>query len=382
MGSPSEHALLSPSNAHVWSICTANPTLVRQAAPLPQDDSASREGTAAHWVLARAAAGHAVGAGEITPEGHVTTEEMVQGAELAVRHMQRVGDRATTRPGWHIEEAARGPAINPECWGTPDAWFWDVNARHLHVSDYKFGFGYVEVFRNLQLSIYAALILHGLGDLALRDDTRVSLTVVQPRSFHKDGTVRSWHTTVAELRAIWHQLEMAAEEATSATPTARPGAHCEFCPARAECTANQAAGYRAADLARAPELVTLPPQALGRELAVLEEAQALLEARVSGLRARAEAALDAGAQVPGWGFERSAGREQWADPQQAILTARTLGLDINKPGAALTPRQAREKGMPAVLVQSMSARGAGTRKLVRVDSDKVALVFGTGVIDT
>lgn len=375
------HALLPPSGAHVWSICTANPTLVRRVPPLPQDDSASREGTAAHWVLARAAAGHAIGAGEITDEGHVTTDEMVLGAEMAVRHMQEVGARATTHPKWVVEQTVRNSAIHPECWGTPDAWFWDANARHLHVSDYKFGFGYVEVFRNPQLATYAALILHGLGDLALRDDTRVSLTVVQPRSFHKDGPIRHWHTTVGELRAIWHQLEMAAEEATSATPTARPGAHCDFCPARAECVANQAGSYRAADLARAPDLVTLPPQALGRELAVLEEAHALLESRVSGLRARAEAALDAGTPVPGWGFERSAGREQWADPQQAILTARTLGLDIAKPGAALTPRQAREKGMPAPLVDSMSARGAGTRKLVRVDSDKVALVFGTGVID-
>lgn len=377
----SEHALLPPSGAHVWSICTANPTLVRRVPPLPQDDSASREGTAAHWVLARAAAGHTVGAGEITDEGHVTTDEMVLGAEMAVRHMQEVGARATTHPKWVVEQTVRNSAIHPECWGTPDAWFWDVNARHLHVSDYKFGFGYVEVFRNPQLSIYAALILHGLGDLALRDDTRVSLTVVQPRSFHKDGPIRHWHTTVGELRAIWHQLEMAAEEATSATPTARPGAHCDFCPARAECVANQAGSYRAADLARAPDLVTLPPQALGRELAVLEEAQALLESRVSGLRARAEAAIDAGTAVPGWGFERNAGREQWADAQVAIQVARTLGLDIAKPGAALTPRQARDKGVPAALVDSMSARGAGTRKLVRVDSDKVALVFGTGVID-
>lgn len=381
MTAASEHALLSPSSAHIWRTCTAYPTMVLRCKPLPQDDSASREGTAAHWVLARAAAGHAIGAGEITPEGHVVTEEMVQGAELAVRHMQAVGAKATTHPRWIIEQTVRCPPISSECWGTPDAWFWDANARHLHLQDYKFGHGYVEVFRNPQLVLYAALILHEMGDLALRDDTRVSLTVVQPRSFHKDGPVRSWHCTVAELRPLWHELEMAAEEATSATPTARPGAHCEYCPARAECAALQADGYRSADRAAAPELVELPLPALGLELAVLEEARARLDARITGLQARTEAALEAGQQVPGWGFERSAGREQWADPQQAILTARTLGLDINKPGAAITPRQAREKGMPAVLVQSMSARGAGTRKLVRVDSDKVALVFGTGVID-
>lgn len=375
------HALLPPSGAHVWSICTANPTLVRRAPPLPQDDSASREGTAAHRVLARAAAGHTVGAGEITEDGHVTTEEMVLGAEMAVRHMQEVGARATVRPVWHIEETIRNAAIHPDFWGTPDCWMWDAYSRHLYVPDYKFGRLWVEVFRNPQLAGYAKLILTAIGGDALRDDTKVTLTIIQPRSFHKDGPIRHWHTTVGELRAIWHQLEMAAEEATSATPTARPGVHCDFCPARAECTANQAGGYRAADLARAPDLVTLPPQALGRELAVLEEAQALLESRVSGLRARAEAAIDAGTPVPGWGFERNAGREQWADPQVAIQVARTLGLDIAKPGAALTPRQAREKGMPAPLVDSMSARGAGTRKLVRVDSDKVALVFGTGVID-
>lgn len=375
------HAFLSPSSAHMWRYCTAGPSLIRRVTPLPEDDSASREGTAAHWVLARAMTGHAIGAGEITPEGYVVSDEMVQGAELGMRYVNKVSAQATTRPMWAVEQTVRNNTIHEQCWGTPDAWFYDVNARVLHLADYKFGYGYVEAFKNWQLTAYAALVLHGLGDLALRDDTRVQATVIQPRSFHREGPARVWRTTVAELRPLWFELQMAAEEATSATPTARPGDYCEHCPARHECPALQADAYRSADRSKLPDPLQLPAAALGLELRTLEDAAKRLQARITGLQARAEQMIGTGTAVPGWGFEQGQGREKWLNPTQAITTARALGLDIAKPAEPCTPRQARDKGMPEVMVAAMSERAPGSRKLVRVDTDKVAQVFGTGVID-
>lgn len=383
MTSASEHAFLPPSSAHLWRYCTAGPSLIRRVTPLPEDDSASREGTAAHWVLARAMTGHAIGAGEITPEGYVVSDEMVQGAELGMRYVNKVSAQATTRPMWAVEQTVRNNAIHEQCWGTPDLSFVDINARRIHIPDYKSGYGYVEVFRHPQLVTYAALIVKALQDQGYRvtDDWEVVLCVIQPRSFHREGPVRVWRTTVAELRPLWFELQMAAEEATSATPVARPGDYCEYCPARHECPALQADAYRSADRSKLPDPLQLPAPALGLELRTLEDAAKRLQARITGLQARAEQMIGTGTAVPGWGFEQGQGREKWHNPTQAITTARALGLDIAKPAEPCTPRQAREKGMPETLVGAMSERAPGSRKLVRVDSDKVAQVFGTGVID-
>lgn len=364
------HTPYSPSGAPIWIECPTQPAMEAAVEPLPEDDTASREGTAAHWAMAQLMAGITVGRGEFTPDGEVISDEMVEGAQLFVDTCTNLGKRMTVRPMWHVEEFVPGPAGRG---GTPDAWLHDVNANVLYVLDYKFGHGIVEVFENWQLLEYAGLLLQRLKIDANR--TRVVMVVVQPRAFHRDGTVRSWDVGGMHLRDYWHRLDMAAEDGMSGHAKARPNRYCGYCRARHACPALQADAYRAADLAQQALPLVLGPAAVGLELSMLTDAAKRLHARIEGLATQGEAMARTGTLVPGWVMEDAPGREVWTDARRAIQLAKTCGLDISKPEASITPAQARQAGMPAALVAHVSGRPKAGKKFARLDESLARRIF-------
>lgn len=374
------HALLSPSSAHAWRICAGMPTLLRRIVnPLPRDDTASREGTAAHWAAAEMLADRMVAEGQITPDGVVLTAEMLQSAELFVDTVRQVLDRATSRPtptNHGIEQRLAG--YGPDRFGTPDAWLWDVNGQVLDIVDFKHGFDIVEVFENWQALDYAGMLRQ---QLQLPDTARVRITIVQPRAPHRDGPVRTWTTTIGALHTYWHQLDMAADEATSATPQLRPNPACRRCDARHECPALQVDAYRSAQVSAEAMPLALSDEALGLEIAHLTDAAERLKGRLSGLQAQADAALRGGRRVPGWTLEPGQTRLAWTVP---VVQIKALGLMAGKPLVTeepITPTQARAllKGTPHVaVVDAMSARPPAAMKLARDDGSEARRVFGAG----
>lgn len=372
----SEHAFLPPSGAGAWVHCGAWPHMNQRFPREPTDDT--REGEAAHDCAALMLAGVPIGEGEtIAATGYVVTADLLEGADLYVDEIdKRLARYNLNRSALVVERRVEIPRVNPANWGTPDTWFYAPEASTLEVLDFKFGFKTVEAFENWQLVDYAAGIL---SELVLtrnirEHETRVVLTVVQPRSYHAGGSVRTWETSAVELRPYVQRLNAAALAALAPTQIAQVGDHCEHCSGRAACPTLQASAYNAADLAGASAVVELTPHAAALELRLLERASRRLEARVTGLRETVEAKLRRGEPVPFYRLAQTPGRQTWAKPPAEVLAlGRVLGVDVAKPGL-LTPLQAITAGLPESVVTAFSTRPRAT-KLVAETAADAAKVF-------
>lgn len=376
--SDAQHSDLAPSSAARWVAC---PGSVRLEALYPEDSAsdASREGTAAHWALSEMLNGRVVAEGQLTPDNFVLTTEMVEGAEDVVRWIHRlIAQHKGETPRMFVEHRVEVNRVHRKCWGTLDLALYFEQAQHLYVSDYKFGHGWVEVFENWQLLTYLAGMLEALGVSGTQNDSlRVVLGVAQPRSYHPDGALRTWHLTPTEARPYIVRLGAAAMKALEPDAECVVNAECDHCRARHACPALQARGLAAIDYSRAAVPFDLPPLALGLELASVRAALKALTARETGLAGQAEALIKGGERVPFWAIESAAGNLAWKVPAAEVITlGGMLGIDLKKPVAAITPTQARERGLDPDLLDAYAERPAGKAKLVLRDDASARKVFG------
>jgi len=378
----SEHAFLAPSSAARWVRCAFSPTL-EAAYPEKEQSPKSLEGTAAHWAVQMLLQGAPVAIDTQAPNGVSVTEEMLEAAVMVQEDIvQTLGD------GWReklvIEKRVDIKRVHESAnWGTPDYRAWTTlgdGRLKLFVWDFKYGHGIVEAFENWQLIDYTAGILGEAQINGLQDqNTVVDMRVIQPRAFHRDGPVRSWMVVASDLRSHINRLSMAADDAMSATPTASPHpVACENCQGRHACEALQRAAYFAADYGQQAGALDLTPHALGLELRALSRAHALLEARMTGLQAQAEALLRTGKLVPFWMIETKPGNLAWTKPVAEVLAlGQMMGLDLAKPVDAITPAQAKKAGLPDALVNTYAARPTGSAKLKPDDGSKARLTFSS-----
>jgi len=383
----SAHAFLAPSAAARWVRCALSASL-EAAYPESEASPQSLEGTAAHWAVEMLLRGTPVAVDTQAPNGVAITQEMLEGAILVRDDIVR-----QLGPDWQsrlfIEHRVEIPRVHPQNWGTPDyrAWGRLPDGRlKLWLWDYKFGHGIVEAFENWQLIDYfAGCLSEAKIDGLQEQNTVVDLRVIQPRAYHRDGPVRSWMVLATDLRGHVNRLAMAAEDATSISPTASPHPEaCENCKGRHACEALQRASYFAADKGQSFGALELKPHALGLELRALKRAQALLDARVSGLEAEAVATIKRGQLVPFWMLESSPGRLAWNKPDAEVLAlGAMLGLDLAKPVEPITPTQAKAaakaKKIPETIVDSFASRPAGAAKLIFDNGARAALTFSSSV---
>ena len=116
--------------------------------------------------------------------------------------------------------------------GTADALI--LSKQRIAVIDLKSGKWPVDVENNTQLMIYALGALSRYGD----ENTTMEITIVQPRSWHKDGPVRTWDVSAEDLVDwAYGTLKPACDLAEEETPQEILGDHCRFCNGKAMCVA-------------------------------------------------------------------------------------------------------------------------------------------------
>jgi hypothetical protein len=375
------HAFLPPSGAAAWVECALWPTM-NQRFPELEEGVEAAEGTAAHWVFGEQLYQRPVDVGHIAANGVPVTLEMLEGADTYVEEVSRAYASLRSVSHYNVEQRVAIPAVHANNWGTPDTWLFGHNATsgraRLIVLDYKFGHEFVEVFENWQLVDYASGILDALEVDGLADEfIDVEFVVVQPRSYHKDGTVRRWSTTARELRPLVNKLAGAAEAAHMPKPVARPTPKaCKHCPGRHSCEALQREAYFAADVAGMSTPVEMSVDAMGLELRMLQRAQKLLEARASGLAEQLEHALAGGQASPYFALAPGESKLVWSKPAEEVLALGQLaGVDLAKPREPVTPTQAKKLLDPA-LVAMYSDRTRAALKLTPVDTVGARKVFG------
>ena len=362
------HARVAPSSLARVIQCPGSLKLSEPFLDAPESESAA-EGTGAHWVAAEFADGNVISAGTFAPNKIEVDEEMIAGAWL---FLEALGGPGMTETAIKVER------IHPtECWGTPD--FFSIKETRpalLRLVDYKYGHKLIEVWENWQLIAYAIGIMDTYG---MRDDeVDLELVIVQPRCFHTDGAIRTWKCKGSDLRPLAIRAEAAVAEALSENATTRVGPECIYCPARHVCATLQRVAFSILDFDGFPQAAELDLVSLGVELRLINEARERLNARATGLAQQAESLIRAGKSVPFFKVAPGRSTTVWTRPPEEIALLGDLsGIELRKPLAVLTPRQ-------AVLVGGLaeSAKAAytevlpGAMKLVPDKTSTARKIFG------
>jgi hypothetical protein len=341
--------------------------------PERDDSPASMEGTAAHWVCVELLHGRRVDVGVLAPNGIAVTDEMIDGAEMYVATVPAELIEPTMY--CHVEQPVKIPRVHAECWGTSDIWW--LERSTIHVTDYKFGHGYVDEYMNDQLIAYVAGILDYLG---MSDaDTYVKFTIVQPRCFHRDGPVRTWACLASDLRERIGQMRDAAERALRGDGECVTGAWCNHCPAAHACEALQRSTQGVFDFTAAPVPSELPPYAKGLYLRRVQQAMVLLKSIEGGLEEEIEASIRSGVAIPGYELQSGQGRTGWSKPNAEVAAlGDMLGANFRKE-AFITPKQAQDMlkkmGIDGAVIGAYSEHKSGALKLVQSDMSKLKRVF-------
>ncbi len=353
------HSIFPPSSMFRLVKCTGSFDLC-QRYPEPEDSPHSMEGTAFHEVVANLLNDIPMQAGSLASNGIAVTDEMLEGAEMCVEAIP-----FDAMPSCHVEERVEITGIHEKCFGTPDVWFYDPVKKVLHVLDWKFGHGYVDVFENYQLAAYAAGIIetHGYDDLEIW----VKFTIVQPRCYHKDGPVRTWGCRAHELRGLVNEMAMACGIAATNQGVCQTGKHCLHCSAIVNCQAAQRAGMELVDFAARPIPSEMSAADKGLYLARVQRAAVMLKAIDSGLSEEIERSIRNGSPVPGFTLEPGQGRTAWTKPFAEVATLGDMfGVQLRKEGL-ITPIQAiaalKKAGIDGEVVKSYSEATAGALKL-------------------
>ncbi len=272
--------------------------------------------------------------------------------------------------GGLLEIPTQATDIHPaECWGTPDFRGYNWETHVLHVGDYKYGYELVEAVGNWQLIAAASAMMTELQLTGFdREATTIQMTIVQPRGSHLGGPVRSWTIRPRDLVERAVTARYAVLEALSDAPRLRRGEECKYCPARHACPELQNHGYAAADYGQRAEPNELEPAALGRELALIDDTLALLEARRTGLFAQAEAAVRGGASVPGYGMQAGRSNLAWNDGAAALALYPQLAKSVEP----VTPTQARDRRLLAPeMIDALATRPPAAMQLKRIKTGKI-----------
>ena len=342
------------------------------SAPDEADTEVCEDGTAAHWLASELWEDRTHTEGSLSPNGRVLTDEMFDGVDLYHGVLRAVEWSAGET---YCEKPQDCSVIFPGMQGTPDAFtiYRDADGvYHLRIVDFKFGFRFVDAWRNWQLIVYAAAVARNFN---LPANTIVELTIVQPRCYTRQGSVRSWHTTLADMQPLVEQLREAAKRAMSPNPQARVNPGCRDCPGRHACVTLQHGALAELDTHDAALPLTLTAEALADEMRRLEYAQDKIKARLSGLKVQAEMAIREGKIVPGYEMAPTFAREGWRDGGDVIIAGLAQLYKANvTTSKTVTPAQAR-KVMPASIVAMFAHKPSTGVRLQQIDPNEARKKF-------
>lgn len=365
------HARFAPSGLARLMVCPGSHGL-EQGFPEDEEGEAAKEGTAAHEVMAALVQlDYLPPVGSLASNGVEITDEMHEGARM----FRDAVHAALSGSGHqvHVEKPVTCHTLHPDCWGTPDAWVWQTTT-HLHVWDYKFGHLFVEEFENWQLLAYASDLVANCGrGLA---DVTVSFHIVQPRAYGKGGPVRTWTERADKLEPYWFRLRTQlkrVDEGDGLCVVTKSA--CRNCRARPACVqlerAAQSGIVRSGDAVR----LDLPTKAAAIELRLLEDAQAAMAARISGLQSQLEAAAKNGEAFPFYAVQTSYGREKWSIPDAEVAALGELfGVNLMAPAKPVTPNAAR-KLVPSEDLLAGKTERPTSLKLQPIDDKKTRRLF-------
>jgi hypothetical protein len=339
--------------------CKGSVGLASLVPKLPPGEDAE-EGTAAHE------AAHMILTGVVQDGLELTDRKMSNGVYVTAEMIDNIAAYVDFVKEWGGFEVPSkwSPSDSVSIGGVCDGRDWNPETKTLRIADLKYGWRIVEPFENWQLLSY------GIGSGGAHEMCEhIELSIVQPRPFHPDASIRTWRLTRAELLGYYERIVTAV---TSLDDTLNTGEHCRYCPALATCPAAREAGYNAVDVAtRGDTPEVYDGVALATQLDALERAETMIKLRRGALEDEAKARIQRGDAIPGWWVKESLGNRAWLDGLNAETIEAMTGVDVTKRDI-ITPAEAERRGIDPAVVKTLTDRPPRGFKLCRSDGDTEA----------
>lgn len=235
-----EHALLTASGAHRWTVCTRAPRLEESAEE--ETSVYANEGSLAHSL---AELKLALETGGISRQKYLKRLKEIQSDPLYTEEMDRATDmyKDMCMEKFNEAKALSKDAIIlleqrvdyspwvPEGFGTSDTII--ICNKFMEIIDLKFGKGIaISAYENTQMKLYALGDINHLG--FLYDIETIQMTICQPRL----DSISSFEMNVDDLLQ-WAEevVRPRAELAFKGEGDFIAGSHCRFCKVKATCRA-------------------------------------------------------------------------------------------------------------------------------------------------
>ncbi|CAH9015886.1 protein of unknown function DUF2800 [Vibrio phage 393E50-1] len=347
------------------------PASIRMSRPYPNTTNvAAEEGTAAHEMREFCLS---VG---VSPEkcrgmtfnGFVVDQEMIDGVSVDVNYVNRLAIEYGVKP--LLEQRVTMSSLGREdVFGTGDTLFLVPHKRLVHVIDFKYGRGPVQVENNSQLQGYGVASLDTF-DMWGKVDT-VKTTITQPRYAHSHGPIRTAEYSTEQMNNIgdkFYRSILAAED-----PSVRPkaGKHCQYCKAAGNCRARM---LRTIELAYRGE----PTDELTSDEieAILPEISAMTR-HLEALQFEAVKRGQRGHRYDNYKIVESRPRAKCQDEKKLIADAKANGFNIDRLySKQLKSKSAIEKVLPGELISKHYKAPDPTDVLVPMSDKRVAKVVG------
>jgi hypothetical protein len=345
-----------------WVHCSGSVKMIHDAVLIPQDKTIANEGVIAHDILMNMLRG------DISHSNVTTDSDMLEGAQIFIDALNGLDlKKLVIEPQLTCLEISR----NNKC--IPDVFHFSAETNVLHVFDYKYGHRYVDVYENWQLLNYAAAIMPVVNS---DENTRIVLTIVQPRSYCKDGPVRTWEISPAELSEYIVELRDSAWEIDNSAAACRAGSHCYRCPVAFSCEASRHTAMGVCDLIYDDSCGNLSDDTIGQELKILTTVAIALQARIDGLTEDIIYRIKNGIRIAGYTLTPSESRLTWNKPiAEIVALGDMLDIMLTKRQELITPAQAIKAGLNEELIVNYADRKTGALKLIET-SRKLTHIFG------
>lgn len=319
-----EHSLLSASSAHRWFNCPGSVALSESIPPQPQSEAAAI-GTRAHEACEKVLRLFLKAKQNGIEVGYEYDKDP-EIANAAEEYKKLIWSEA-------LKYSVSGKVVGIEdrlyfnkdlsMYGTADFWAVYTNekgAREGVIGDFKFGYNFVDVAKNLQLLYYGIALREKVRALGKDLDT-VRTFIFQPRA---GGQTYREYTYTAKQLDQWQAkiLKVAKQILVEKSTKFKTGSHCKFCPALAVCDKykkdieTKLSITVDADTLSLPVPTHLSNAQLFRVVAYGDQLVTFVEEVKKYVLAR----LQAGEKIEGLKLEEKKGRKCWVDNDDLVAS--------------------------------------------------------------
>lgn len=362
-----KHAKLSASGSSKWINC---PGSVEAESKIVKRQSVyAEEGTLAHELadmcLKKKVDTSTFIGKTITVESDGKVLSTVVDKEMAKfvqEYLDYVRSFETKNSQLYTEDKVDFSNIAPDGFGTMDAAILDYDTGICHIFDLKYGQGVeVSAVENTQGQLYA---LGFYNELKCLDVIKAfTIHIIQPRKYN----FSSWEISIKDLLAFGEFAKERAKEALTPGAKRVPGyKQCEFCNAKASCTALDKFTQEiiSADFDNLDKLDS--KEVTDERVKLILDNKKLIESFLNAVESRAFDRLISGEKIPGYKLVEGKSNRKWIDGAEQTLIEKLGDEAFEKSLIGIT---AAEKKLNKKEVNELTYKPQG-RLTLAPESDK------------